>query len=78
MLPNPPPRLNPEPCRKALLNDLDGRLSKRGASPMAPRERAVAIKKLLVATGSRGVDFAMQATLDEVLRFRRFSATGAN
>ena len=57
---------------KALLADVDGRLTARGASCMDAKERAIAIKKLLVATGSRGVDFAMGATLEEVLRFRKF------
>jgi hypothetical protein len=57
---------------KALLADVDGRLTARGAAPMNAKERAVAIKKLLVATSSRGVDFAMGATLEDVLRFRKF------
>lgn len=57
---------------KALLNELDTRLTVRRAPAMSARERAIAIKKLLVATGTRGVDFAMNATLEEVLRFRKY------
>jgi hypothetical protein len=57
---------------KALLNDVDARLTAQGARTMDARERAVAIKKMLVATGTRGVDFAMHATVQEVLSFRRF------
>jgi hypothetical protein len=57
---------------KALLNDVDARLTAQGARAMDARERAVAIKKMLVATGTRGVDFAMHATVQEVLSFRRF------
>ena len=44
---------------QALLGDLDKRLAAGGAPSMDARERAVAIKKLLVATSTRGVDFAM-------------------
>jgi len=62
----------PQPPTQALLGDLDSRLSAAGAPPMDSRERAVAIKKLLVATATRGVDFAMDATLEEVMRFRNF------
>lgn len=43
-----------------LLADLDGRLTGAAQAPMSARERAVAIKKLLVATGTRGVEHAMQ------------------
>uniref|UniRef100_A0A383VDS1 Uncharacterized protein n=1 Tax=Tetradesmus obliquus TaxID=3088 RepID=A0A383VDS1_TETOB len=57
---------------RALLNDVDARLLAQGARAMDARERAVAIKKMLVATGTRGVDFAMHATVQEVLSFRRF------
>ncbi|KAF6263484.1 hypothetical protein COO60DRAFT_1489895 [Scenedesmus sp. NREL 46B-D3] len=57
---------------KALLNDVDARLVAQGARAMDAPERAVAIKKMLVATGTRGVDFAMHATVQEVLGFRRF------
>jgi hypothetical protein len=44
---------------KALLDDVDGRLAAAGARPLDARERAVAIKKLLVATATKGVDYAM-------------------
>ncbi len=57
---------------KSLLSDVDARLLAQGARVMDSRERSVAIKKLLVATGTRGVDFAMNATIDEVMHFRRF------
>jgi hypothetical protein len=57
---------------RALLNDVDARLLAQGARAMDARERAVAIRKMLVATGTRGVDFAMHATVQEVLSFRRF------
>lgn len=53
-----------------LLLDVDARLIAQGARVMNARERSVAIKKMLVATGTRGVDFAMHATLREVLAFR--------
>eukprot|EP00879_Flechtneria_rotunda_P021903 GHRR01023098.1.p1 GENE.GHRR01023098.1~~GHRR01023098.1.p1 ORF type:complete len:361 (+),score=136.50 GHRR01023098.1:354-1436(+) len=55
----------------ALLSDIDARLGARGADAMNARERSVAIKQLLVAAGSKGVDFAMDSTLQEVLRFRQ-------
>jgi hypothetical protein len=48
---------------KALLGGVDARLKLQGARAMNPRERAVAIKKLLVATGTRGVEFALNTTL---------------
>lgn len=56
---------------KALLGGIDARLKLQGARPMSARERAIAIKKLLVATGTRGVEFALNSTLQEVLRFRQ-------
>lgn len=56
---------------KALLGGVDARLKLQGARPMNARERAIAIKKLLVATGTRGVEFALNSTLQEVLRFRQ-------
>lgn len=56
---------------KALLGDLDSRLRTRGNPTLTPPERAVAIKTLLVATGSRGVEHAMKTALEEVLRFRK-------
>lgn len=48
---------------RALLGGVDARLNMQGARPMNARERAVAIKKLLVATGTRGVEFALNTTL---------------
>eukprot|EP00882_Tetradesmus_deserticola_P025571 GHRQ01028099.1.p2 GENE.GHRQ01028099.1~~GHRQ01028099.1.p2 ORF type:complete len:137 (+),score=39.47 GHRQ01028099.1:1460-1870(+) len=57
---------------RALLNDVDARLLAQGARAMDAPERAVAIKKMLVATGTRGVDFAMHGTVQEVLSYRRF------
>lgn len=48
---------------RALLGGVDARLKLQGARPMDARERAVAIKKLLVATGTRGVEFALNTTL---------------
>lgn len=56
---------------KALLGGVDARLKLQGARPLNARERAIAIKKLLVATGTRGVEFALNSTLQEVLRFRQ-------
>lgn len=47
------------PPLQALLGDVDSRLAAAGAPPMDARERAVAIKKLLVATATKGVDFAL-------------------
>lgn len=55
---------------KALLGGVDARLKLQGARAMNARERAIAIKKLLVATGTRGVEFALNSTLQEVLLFR--------
>lgn len=57
---------------KKLLGDVDGRLLAQNQPAMDARERSVAIKKLLIATGTRGVDFAMNAALQEVMQFRRF------
>lgn len=57
---------------KRLLGDVDDRLLAQNQRVMNARERSVAIKKLLVATGTRGVDFAMNAALEEVLQFRKF------
>lgn len=48
---------------KALLGGVDARLKLQGARAMNARERAIAIKKLLVATGTRGVEFALNSTL---------------
>lgn len=55
----------------ALMSDLDRRLQARGESGMSARERAIAIRKLIVATGTRGVDVAMQTAMEEVLAQRR-------
>lgn len=57
---------------KKLLGDVDIRLLAQNHRAMNARERSVAIKKLLIATGTRGVDFAMNAALHEVLHFRKF------
>lgn len=57
---------------KKLLGDVDSRLLAQNQHAMDARERSVAIKKLLVATGTRGVEFAMNAALQEVLHFRKF------
>lgn len=57
---------------RRLLGDVDNRLVAQEKRAMDARERSVAIKKLLVATGTRGVDFAMEAALQAVLEFRRF------
>jgi hypothetical protein len=48
---------------KALLGGVDARLKAVNMRPMNARERAIAIKKLLVATGTRGVEFALNTTL---------------
>jgi hypothetical protein len=55
---------------RQLLGDVDVRLLAQGARKMSARERSVAIKKLLNATGTRGVDFALNDALREVLAFR--------
>jgi hypothetical protein len=55
----------------ALMSDLDRRLQARGEQGMSARERAIAIRKLIVATGTRGVDVAMQTAMDEVLAARK-------
>jgi hypothetical protein len=48
---------------RALLGGVDARLKLQGAGPLNARERAIAIKTLLVATGTRGVEFALNSTL---------------
>lgn len=48
---------------RALLGGVDARLRAQGARPLNARERAIAIKKLLVSTGTRGVEFALNTTL---------------
>eukprot|EP00775_Hariotina_reticulata_P009793 gene9793-9951_t len=55
---------------RQLLGDVDARLLAQGARTMSARERSVAIKKLLTATGTKGVDFALNDALREVLAFR--------
>jgi hypothetical protein len=54
-----------------LLGGVDARLRLQGARRMNARERAVAIKRLLLATHTRGVEFVLDAALQEVLSFRR-------
>jgi hypothetical protein len=58
---------------KALLGGVDARLKLQGVRAMNARERAIAIKKLLVATGTRGVEFALNSTLQ--VRRRRAGVT---
>lgn len=59
---------------KALLGGVDRRLVGGGLPPLDSRERAIAMRTLLAATHSRGADAAMQATVEEVVRFRAFQA----
>jgi hypothetical protein len=56
---------------KALLGGVDARLKAVNMRPMNARERAIAIKKLLVATGTRGVEFALNTTLQVSWSFRQ-------
>ncbi len=63
-----------------LLGDLDRALvGQRGLPPLTPQERGVAVRRLIQLTGSRGLDAALGAALDDVLRFRssRAAAAGA-
>ncbi|GFR46464.1 hypothetical protein Agub_g8040 [Astrephomene gubernaculifera] len=53
-----------------VLGDLDGMLAKRGQPRLASPERAVAVRRLIAVTGSRGMHFALEAALQDVLRVR--------
>ncbi|GIL70735.1 hypothetical protein Vretifemale_1445 [Volvox reticuliferus] len=53
-----------------VLGDLDGLLAKKGQPGLASPERAVAVRRLIAVTGSRGMQFALEAALEDVMRYR--------
>lgn len=59
---------------KPIMKEIDRRVQAKGHNRLTPQETAVAIKHLLTATGSRGVTFAMDETIKNVLHFRVVSA----
>ncbi|PNH09932.1 hypothetical protein TSOC_003392 [Tetrabaena socialis] len=56
---------------RVVLGDLDGLLAQRGQPRLASPERAVAVRRLIAVTGSRGMTFALDAALTDVLRCRK-------
>eukprot|EP00198_Chlamydomonas_reinhardtii_P001752 XP_001691088.1 predicted protein [Chlamydomonas reinhardtii] len=53
-----------------VLGDLEQMLAQRGQPALGAPERAVAIRRLIELTGSRGLQFALETALKEVLRHR--------
>ncbi|EFJ50594.1 hypothetical protein VOLCADRAFT_88562 [Volvox carteri f. nagariensis] len=53
-----------------VLGDLDGLLAKKGQPGLASPERAVAVRRLIAVTGSQGMQFALEAALQDVMRYR--------
>ncbi|GIL46941.1 hypothetical protein Vafri_3813 [Volvox africanus] len=53
-----------------VLGDLDGLLAKKGQPGLASPERAVAVRRLIAVTGSRGMQFALDAAFEDVMRYR--------
>ena len=53
-----------------VLGDIDASLAAKGMPAMTPQERAVAVRKLICATGSRGMGYALQAAIEDVVRYR--------
>lgn len=60
----------PLPLPQVVLGDLDAGLASKGMAPLNAQERAVAVRKLMSATGTRGMGFALDAAMEEVLSFR--------
>jgi hypothetical protein len=55
---------------QVVLGDIDASLAAKGMAAMTPQERAVAVRKLICATGSRGMGFALAAAVEDVVRYR--------
>ncbi|KAG2452586.1 hypothetical protein HYH02_002823 [Chlamydomonas schloesseri] len=53
-----------------VLGDLEQMLAARGQPALGAQERAVAIRRLIELTGSRGLQFALETALKDVLRHR--------
>ncbi|KAG2494550.1 hypothetical protein HYH03_007317 [Edaphochlamys debaryana] len=60
-----------DPEWMVVLGDLEGVLAKKGHAGLNPPERAVAVRKLVQLTGSRGLKYALEAAAQDVLQFRR-------
>ncbi|PSC68678.1 hypothetical protein C2E20_7735 [Micractinium conductrix] len=63
-----------DPEWTTLLGDLDARLQASGRRALSARERAVAIRSLIVATASQSVDAALNKAQHDVESFRRVQA----
>lgn len=59
----------------ALLGDLDARLAAGGRAPLGARERAVAIRSLIVATASASAEVALDRAAADVEAYRRVEAS---
>ncbi len=66
----PPPTQDIDPEWGVVLGDLDSQLAQRGEPPLIASERAVAVRRLIGLTGSRGMSFALKSALDDVMRAR--------
>ncbi|DBA76416.1 TPA: hypothetical protein ACH3X1_010119 [Trebouxia sp. C0004] len=55
----------------AMLNVLDNRLLEVGRPTMMAKERAVAVRSLLVSTGREKPDLALQNAIEDIERYRR-------
>ncbi|KAL0048675.1 hypothetical protein WJX82_008438 [Trebouxia sp. C0006] len=55
----------------AMLNVLDNRLLEVGRPTMMAKERAVAVRSLLVSTGREKPDIALQNAIEDIERYRR-------
>lgn len=55
----------------AMLNMLDNRLLEVGRPTMMAKERAVAVRSLLVSTGREKPDIALQNAIEDIERYRR-------
>ncbi|KAL3153340.1 hypothetical protein ABBQ38_011679 [Trebouxia sp. C0009 RCD-2024] len=55
----------------AMLNVLDSRLLEVGRPTMMAKERAVAVRSLLVSTGTEKPDVALQKAIEDIERYRR-------
>ncbi|GLC44164.1 hypothetical protein PLESTM_001562700 [Pleodorina starrii] len=53
-----------------VLGDLDSMLAQKGQPGLASPERAVAVRRLIGITGSRGMQYALEAALQDVMRYR--------
>lgn len=56
-----------------LLDNVDALLVRDGRPAMLPQERPVAVRKLVAATGTRGVEYALGAAVAEIVKFRSWN-----